>query len=213
VAAWATESNEEPGTIWTYDVASDAWARVGALEVQGGFGWNTPGDLLAYDAHLDRVVATVIGTTDGGGPRTRFFDMHTGSVVDAWVPAPWAGACGWFVTMYCYGGIAGAAIAYDEHAERTVVLIGGNVFAYDAAADRWDTLYGSGAADASDAVASVNAAAGALARESWSMVSDPLNGRLVVPGGAGGAVLAFDATTREWTVLLEPSTVQPTPTP
>ena len=45
-----------------------------------------------------------------------------------------------------------------------------------------------------------------------SMVSDPLNGRLVVLGGAGD-VLAFDATAREWTVLLEPSKVQPTPTP
>jgi hypothetical protein len=67
--------------------------------------------------------------------------------------------------------------------------------------------------DAEDPVASAFAAAGALVRESWSMVSDPLNGRLVVPGDAGGAVLAFDATIREWTVLLEPSKVLPTATP
>jgi hypothetical protein len=87
------------------------------------------------------------------------------------------------------------------------------MFAYDAAADRWDTLYDPGAPDSSDAEALANAAASELARESWSMVSDPVNGRLVVLGGTRGAVLAFDATTREWTVLLEPSEVQPTPTP
>ena len=209
VAAWAAHADDDPGTIWAYDVAADTWAVVGALEVLGGFGWNTPGnDLLAYDANLDRVVATV---TDG--ERTRLFDMHTGSVVDVDAVAPWAGACGWFVQMYCYDGVAGAAIAYDDHAQRTAVLIGGNMFAFDASADRWDTLYGPGAPDSSDAVASANAAASALARESWSMVSDPVNGRLIVLGGTGGAVLAFDATTREWAVLLEPSKVQPTPTP
>lgn len=43
-----------------------------------------------------------------------------------------------------------------------------------------------------------------------------MSGRLVVLGGVEGAVdvvLAFDATTREWTVLLEPSKVQPMPSP
>lgn len=198
VTAWATASDQEPGTLWTYDVASDAWAAVGELEVLGGYGWNTPGDLLAYDAGLDRVVVT-----DPGGDRTRLLDVQTGTVLDARALAPWAGACGWFVSMYCYGGVAGAAIAYDDHAVRTVFLVGGNLFAYDAAAGRWDTLYGPG--DTSAAVASSDAAFGALARESWSMVWDPLNGRLVVPGGAGGTVLAFDSTTREWTVLLERS--------
>jgi hypothetical protein len=115
--------------------------------------------------------------------------------------------------MYCYDRVAGAAIAYDDHAQRTAVLIGGYMFGYNAVADRWDTLYGPGAPDSSDAEASANAAASELARESWSMVSDPVNGRLVILGGTRGAVLAFDATTREWTVLLEPSEVQPTPTP
>jgi hypothetical protein len=76
VAAWAAESDDEPGTIWTYDVATDAWAAVGALEVVGGYGWNTPGDLLAYDASLDRVVATVtVGETD---PAPRHADRHRG---------------------------------------------------------------------------------------------------------------------------------------
>lgn len=197
VAAWATESDEVPGTIWTYGVAADAWAQVGALEVLGGYGWNTPGDLLAYDANLERVVATVVGDRE----RTRLLDMRTGIVDDVRAAAPWASQCGFFVSMYCYGEIAGAAIAYDERAERTVVRVGANLFAYDAAADRWDTLYESGAAPSG------------LARESWSMAFDPVNGRLVVPGGAQGTVLAFDATTREWTVLLEPSKAQPAPTP
>jgi hypothetical protein len=209
VAAWTASYEDDPGTMWTYDVASDTWAVAGELEVLGGFGWNNPGnDLLAYDASLDRVVATVTG-----GERTRLFDMHTGGVVDAGGLAPWAGACGWFVQMYCYDGVAGAAIAYDDRAGRTVVRVGPYLFAYDGATDRWDKLYGPGARDSSDAEASANAASSALVRESWSMVSDPVNGRLVVLGGTGGAILAFDATTREWTVLLDPSRAQPTPTP
>jgi hypothetical protein len=214
VGAWATRSDTEPGTIWAYDGAADTWAVAGELEVRGGYGWNTPGnDLLAYDAGLDRVVATVTGTPDGSGVPTRLFDMHTGAVVDEFTVAPWAGQCGWMALMYCYGGAAGAAIAYDEHASRTVVLIAGYLFGYDAAGDRWETLYGPGATDSSDAEASASAASSALVRESWSMVSDPVNGRLVVLGGMGGAILAFDATTREWTVLLDPSRAQPTPTP
>ena len=214
VGAWATRSDTEPGTIWSYDVAADTWAVVGELEVRGGYGWNTPGnDLLAYDAGLDRVVTTVTGTPDATGVPTRLFDMHTGVVVDEFTVAPWAGQCGWMVLMYCYGEAAGAAIAYDEHAGRTVVLIAGNMFGYAAAADRWDTLYGPGALASSDAVASADAAARARVRERWSMVSDPVNGRLVVLGGTGGAILAFQETTREWTVLLDPSRAQPTPTP
>jgi hypothetical protein len=214
VGAWTTRSDTEPGTVWAFDVAADTWGVVGELEVRGGYGWNTPGnDLLAYDVGLDRVVATVTGTPDGTGVPTRRFDMHTGSVVEEFTVAPWAGQCGWMVLMYCYGEAAGAAIAYDEHAGRTVVLIAGNLFGYAAAADRWDTLYGPGALDSSDATASANAASSALTRESWSMVSDPVNGRLVVLGGTGGAILAFDATTHEWTALLDPSRTQSTPSP
>ena len=198
VVAWAPRSEAEPGTIWTYDVASDTWAAVGALEVLGGFGWNHPGDLLAYDASVDRLVATV--TLGQRGIRTRLFDLDTGRVVDALAVAPWAGACGFMARLYCYDGPAGQAIAYDERSEQVVVLIGGHVFAYDAVADRWDTLSG-------------DPGASAPARDASSMVYDPVNGRLVVfPGGLDGtvnSVLAFDATTREWTVLLESSTERP----
>jgi hypothetical protein len=199
VVAWAPRSDVEPGTIWTYDVASDTWAAVGALEVLGGFGWNHPGDLLAYDASVDRLVATV---TLGERIRTRLFDLDTGRVVDAKAVAPWAGRCGFMVQLYCYDQPAGQAIAYDERSQRVVVLIGGRVFAYDADADRWDTLSG-------------DLGAGAPAREASSMVHDPVNGRLVV--FAGGldfpfdSVLAFDAATRAWTVLLEASDVPRAP--
>jgi hypothetical protein len=196
VVAWAPRSDDEPGTIWTYDVASDTWAAVGALEVLGGFGWNTPGDLLAYDASVDRVVATV-----WAGIPTRLFDLDTGRVVDALAVGPWAGHCGFFVWLRCYDQSAGTAIAYDEQAEQVVVLIGGRVFAYDAVADRWDTLSGDPGTGAT--------------REAGSMVYDPVNGRLVVfPGGLHfpvDAVLAFDTTTRAWTVLLEASEVPRAP--
>jgi len=205
VAAWAAHDDHDPGTIWAYDVAADTWAMIGALEVLGGFPWGNPGDdLLAYDASLDRVVATVVG-----GSETRLFDMRTGSVADARAAAPWAGRCGWMSARICYDGEAGAAIAYDERAQRVVVLIGGHAFAYNAAADRWDTLF-----------EPAGTGSGELARVGHSMVYDPVNRRLVVLAGdfAGDgdpvdAVLAFDTTTREWTVLLEPSKVQPSPSP
>jgi hypothetical protein len=200
VVAWATRSGDEPGAIWTYDVASDAWAAVGALEIMGGFGWNNPGnDLLAYDASVDRLVATA--TMSERGIRTRLFDLNTGRVVDARAIAPWAGHCGFMARLFCYDQPAGEAIAYDERSEQVVVLIGGRVFAYDAVADRWDTLSG-------------DPGAGAI-REAGSMVYDPVNGRLIVfPGGLdfpGDSVLAFDATTRAWTILLEASDVPRAP--
>jgi hypothetical protein len=49
------------------------------------------------------------------------------------------------------------------------------------------------------------------------MVYDPLNRRLVGLGRGvvvdQGGVVAFDLVAREWTILLEPSKVQPTPIP
>jgi hypothetical protein len=203
VAAWASPADSQPGTIWAYDVSSDTWTPVGTLAALGGFPWGNPGDdLLAYDPSLERVVATVVG-----GSETRLFDMRTGGVADVRAAAPWAGRCGWMSARYCYGREAGAAIAYDERAKRVVVLVGGHVFAYNAAADRWDTLF-----------EPAGTGPGELARVGHSMVYDPVNGRLVVLAGdfAGDgdpvdAVLAFDTTTREWTVLLESGTGRPTP--
>jgi hypothetical protein len=91
---------------------------------------------------------------------------------------------------------------YDEAAERTV--IGGNVglAAYDATADRWETLVTFGPE-----------------YHGVAFVDDPVNERLVVfpdyleewGGTRVGDVLAFDLATREWTVLLEPIGGRPAP--
>ena len=205
IVAWAAGGSNEPGTIWTYDVDSDTWAAVGALEVLGGFMWGHPVDLLAYDASVDRVVATVLS-----GERTRLFDVRTGRVVDAQALGPQAALdCYFMIRLYC--GVAqpaGAAITYDERSERVVVFIAGHMFAYDAVKDRWDTLSG-------------DPGLGAPGREGSSMAYDPVNQRLVVYTGelsgrddaVGDAVLAFDTMTREWTLLVGPAEVQPTPTP
>ena len=111
------------------------------------------------------------------------------------------------------------AIAYDEAAERTVILGQGHSAAYDATADRWETLYGS-TADRWETVFGGSTSEDPLeacttrpeCRQGHQMVYDPVNGRLVVYGGGivnGGVnpddVLAFDTRTREWTVLLEAS--------
>jgi hypothetical protein len=213
IVAWAAEGSNEPGTIWTYDVDSDTWAPVGALEALGGFLWGHPVDLLAYDASVDRVVATVSHEDLVPGERTRLFDVRTGRMVDAQAPRPQAALdCYYMIRLYCdYGDYgskpAGIAITYDERSERVVVLIAGHMFAYDAGADRWDTLSG-------------DPGLGAPGRQGSSMVYDPVNQRLVVYTGelsgddvSGDAVLAFDTMTREWTLLVEPGEGQPAPSP
>lgn len=200
VVAWSAEGDDKPGTIWTYDVASDSWAAVGALEVVGGYGWGHPGDLLTYDASLDRVVTT-------GGIRTRLLDLRTNSVKDARAVPPWADHCHWMSAFFCYGELASSPIAYDERSERTVVLVAGRMFAYEAVADRWDTIF-----------EPAGTGPGELARGIDGMSYDPVNHRLVVVVQSelfrpADSVLAFNTTTREWTILVAPSIAQPTPTP
>ena len=97
-------------------------------------------------------------------------------------------------------------IAYDEAAERTVMLGQGHWAAYDATADRWEILYVGPPEDP-------RVGTRPECRQCPRMVYDPVNERLVVYGGADGRrewvdpddVLAFDTRTREWTVLLEAS--------
>ena len=86
----------------------------------------------------------------------------------------------------------------------------GRSTAYDATADRWETLYGGPASDDLGTCASRPEC-----RRMDQMVYDPVNERLVVYGGTEYCrstgvmdpddVLAFDTRTREWTVLLEAS--------
>jgi hypothetical protein len=107
--------------------------------------------------------------------------------------------------QYCYGQVANTPITYDEASESTVVLVAGRMFAYDAAADRWDML-----------IQPTGTGPGELARGIGSMVYDPVNDRLVVMVQFDlfrgvDAVVAFDTPTLEWTVLLEPVDGQPAP--
>jgi len=166
--------------LWNYDVETDTWTPIhqadGPAEGLGAF---------TYDASVDRIVAVV-------GVATWLFDIRTGrwSRSDA-------------VTPHVLDWLTLPAIAHDEAAKRTVV--GGNVrlAAYDATADRWETL------EFPDP-------------DLWhdvSMVSDPVNERLVVlpdsweswETGTSAGVVAVDLVTREWTVLLEPGKGQATP--
>jgi hypothetical protein len=100
-------------------------------------------------------------------------------------------------------------IAYDEAVERTVMLGQGHAAAYDAIADRWETLYEGSASEDPLAACGIRPEC----RQMPQLVYDPVNERLVVFGGfvptAAGEVWpdgmsAFDTRTREWTVLLEP---------
>jgi hypothetical protein len=172
-----------PPVLWSYRVGPGTWAQ---MRQAGEFDL---GVRVTYDASVDRVVAYSVDRAVG------LFDIRTGT----W---SWSGA----VAPGIYGsGMWGAppAIAYDEAAQRTVVF-GNGLAAYDATADRWEVLIDPTDHDPSDWLPS-------------SMVYDPLNRRLVGLGRGvvvdQGGVVAFDLVAREWTILLEPSKVQPTPIP
>jgi hypothetical protein len=173
-------SNEE---LWSYDVDTDTWTPIHEANQSGSFG------ALAYDPSVDRMVAY---TGFNAGHETWLLDIRTGR---------WSKSNA--VTPHVLDWLTLPAIAYDEAAERTVV--GGNVrlAAYDATADRWETVEFPGP-------------------DPWhgvSLVYDPVNERLVVlpdsweswSVGSSAGVVALDLVTREWTVLLEPGPGQATP--
>jgi hypothetical protein len=170
---------EAEGGLLDYDVETDTWTPI--YEASGepqprtlsAGGWSAYG-LLAYDASVDRIVALA-------GSETRLFDLRTGTWSRPGVDAPVFIEGFWWVP----------AVAYDETAERTVFL--GNVrwAAYDAAADRWESL-------------------GGRSSLPGPMVYDAVNRRLVNIE-LGGRVVAFDPASREWSVLLEASEGRPAP--
>jgi hypothetical protein len=214
VVAWAKDGDDDTLglELWGYDVEADTWTPIPQA---------TPPDLgphyqvFAYDASVDRLVAYARscpgceGVADPPPPtwaRTWLFDLRTGT---------WSGA-GAVTPPDFNAGLWGAdpAIAYDEAAQRVVLLGQGHAAAYDATADRWEALYEGSTAD--DCGTRPDCRLGPF------MVYDPVNERLVVSGGflwtADGEVdfddvLAFDARTGEWTVLLEASPAQPAPNP
>ena len=180
--------------LWSYDVETDIWAPVdqkGAVpDVQSAHE-----GLLAFDPSVDRLVLYDRALYD-----TRLFDLRTGTWSHSNTDTPTVNF-GW--------GASGGEVAYDEATKQSVVASYGRVIAYDAAASSWEILVPGGLPGDST--------------RRWGpwMVYDPVNRRLVVYGGQYGTsdgtwvqaddVLAFDPATREWTVLLAASTVQPAP--
>jgi len=148
--------------LLNYDVDTDAWTPTHHANGPGSDG------MLAYDASVDRVVVNAFED-----PTTWLLDIRTGTWSRSGVDTPVFIEGFWWVP----------AVAYDEAAKRTVFL--GNVrwAAYDAAADRWESL-------------------GERSSLPGPMVYDAVNRRLVNIE-LGGRVVAFDLASSESTVLFE----------
>jgi hypothetical protein len=196
--------------LWSYDVETDAWTRIPpAIPLAIGPHY----EFFAYDASVDRIVAyaktwEAAGTWDRRfETRTWLFDIRTGT---------WS-ATGSVTPSEFSAGMWGLepAIAYDEAAERTVMLGQGHSAAYDASADRWEILYESGAS----AGEPVTCGPRPECRQMPRMIYDPVNERLLVYGGSYYAgctwetpddVWAFDPASLTWTLVLPPT---PAPSP
>jgi hypothetical protein len=182
----AAPYSEPQPTWWNYEVETDTWtpirwANAGPAE----------GVVIAYDASVDRLVAYGEGAAGGGSPyETWLLDNRSGAWSRSAAERP--PVAGW---------LTAPRIVYDEAAERTLIFMRDPLTAYDAAADRWEIL--------------------ARPETPWDEVPseyvyDAVNRRLVgwrVGGNLNQetAVVAFDLTTREWTVLLEASPARPAP--
>jgi hypothetical protein len=201
VVALAKVGDAGTGTLglelWGYEVETDAWTPIPVatqLVIGPHDGWS---ESFAYDTSVERLVA-YSRTSEAAG--TWLLDLRTGtwSETGASRPPPFDG--GVF-------GSSMAGIAYDEAAERTVMLgrseaAACNSAAYDATTARWETLYFAAASEDTRPEC----------RHGNQMVYDPVNARLVVFGGSDlDDMLAFDTRTREWTVLLESGQGQPAP--
>jgi hypothetical protein len=185
--------------LWSYEVETDTWIPIREAEplvIGPHYGF------FAYDASVDRLVAYANAWEPDGDAgdgnrdfeaRTWLFDLRTGTWSGTGAVTPPGFTAG------CWG--CGPAIAYDDAAQRTVLLGQGHAAAYDATADRWEILYEGSTAEFCGTRPEC--------LQLPFMVYDPVNERLVVYGGVvkpePDDVLAFDMRTREWTVLLEPS--------
>jgi hypothetical protein len=201
--------------LWSYEVETDTWTAIRESKPPA---IGPHYEFFAYDTSVDRLVAYVRAcpyceNVDSPSPprwaRTWLFDLRTGVLSGtSAVTQPDFNAGLW-------GHVP--AIAYDEAAQRTVILGQGHSAAYDATADRWETLYGGSTAEDWWVACGTRPEC----RQLHFMVYDPVNERLVVHGGFVQTtaepevyrddMLAFDTRTREWTVLLEPSDGPATP--
>ena len=167
--------------LWNYDVETDAWTLIH----QANAGPESP--VVAYDASVDRIVAYSDRYFRG---KTWLFDLRTGRWSESSAEAPDVIEVVW----------AAPGIAYDEAAQRTVVIGDVRLAAYDATADRWEIL----------AETDPDRAEGFPAPS----VYDPVNGRLIgwrrFATVDQSELFAFDLATRQWTVLLEASDPAPT---
>jgi hypothetical protein len=184
--------------IWSYDVETDTWTTVAAAGFSGSV-------LLAYDTAVDRLVAYDIESYGAG---TRLVDLRDGTWRDAAAGTPDV-RVNWF--------LGGTEATYDEASRLTVVFNLGRMIAYDAVADTWSTIIEEPTSPGWPPCP------GPRCRSFATTIYDPVNERLVVYGGeytdpstgASGAsvrddsVLAYDLTTRTWSVLLEATSVEP----
>lgn len=199
----ALRNDGDPSTrdleLWNYQVETDAWTPIrqaNRLAIE-------PRE-FAYDASVDRIVAYADAAGQPGEPRTWLFDLRTGT---------WSGTSA-VTPSFSYGWWGfGPAIAYDEAAARTVIAGQGRSFAYDASADRWQTLFETPPEDEPGACGTRPEC-----RMGRQIVYDPVNARLVAYGGtvyttcawqAPDDMSAFDMATRLWTLVVPPTPVPP----
>lgn len=206
----------DPWELWTYDVETDTWTGIHqaggpAVAPDHAYQW------LAYDASVDRLVwyALASPTTTPWPFETWLFDLRAGTWSKSAATTPRVNAG--------YGNVGGE-MAYDEATRQTVVFSRGRVIAYDAAADRWDVLAEGWDPDQPGGGDSFSPRYTDL--QGPSFVYDPVNKRLIVYGGTyptedldgeglpvwvrANDVLAFDPVTRQWSLLLPASVVEPT---
>ena len=116
--------------MWSYEVETGTWTPIPQAS-RPAIGPHD--EAFAYDASIDRLVVYT-SAEDGSRrfeARTWLFDCRTGTWSDKGAVTPEFIFAGW-------GNYP--AIAYDEAAERTVMVGQGHSAAYDATADRWETL-------------------------------------------------------------------------
>jgi hypothetical protein len=194
---------DHPYPMWSYDAVADRWHPI----EREGAPARTEGrthTLFTYDGGVDRLFA--YGLRLGDEDYGELFDEASGT----WEPTGTPRG-------FSYGGYIswGGEIVYDEAAGRTVLSSDGRVIAYDAAADRWETLYDPVADDGS--VDPSRYPQGMHNR----LLYDPINEHIVLVGGdvrvpdpviwaPRDDVWAFDARTREWMELL-PSAARQSP--